>query len=150
MYSGYFGLILISYLLYLFLTKMELFLIILFMLEAFSVILRQYYCIITSSFSVIDNYFFDIFTSYISSINLYSVAFSSIGNNFKCGFYSLLITGLRYRFNYWFILFHFLIFEQELILALLLDLSAVILVYFYIQLLYSYESYINQSLFNNI
>ncbi len=41
MYSGYFGLILISYLLYLFLTKMELFLIILFMLEAFSVIFQS-------------------------------------------------------------------------------------------------------------
>ena len=38
MYSGYFGLILCSYLLYLFLTRMELFLIISFMLESFSII----------------------------------------------------------------------------------------------------------------
>ena len=38
MYSGYFGLILCSYLLYLFLTRMELFLIISFMLEPFSII----------------------------------------------------------------------------------------------------------------
>ncbi len=38
MYSGYFGLILSSYLLYLFLTRMEVFLIILLMLESFSII----------------------------------------------------------------------------------------------------------------
>ena len=38
MYSGYFGLILCSYLLYLFLTRMELFLIISLMLEPFSII----------------------------------------------------------------------------------------------------------------
>ncbi len=38
MYSGYFGLILCSYLLYLFLTRMELFLIVSFMLETFSII----------------------------------------------------------------------------------------------------------------
>ena len=38
MYSGYFGLILCSYLLYLFLTRMEVFLIILLMLESFSII----------------------------------------------------------------------------------------------------------------
>ena len=58
--------------------------------------------------------------SLIPSINLCSVAFSSISNNFECGFYSIIIPSLRYRFNYWLILFHFLIFEQELILALLL------------------------------
>ena len=58
--------------------------------------------------------------SLIFSINLCSVAFSSISNNFECGFYSIIISTLRYRFNYWLILFHFLIFEQELILALLL------------------------------
>ena len=38
MYSGYSGLILVAYLLYLFLTRMELFLIISFMLEPFSII----------------------------------------------------------------------------------------------------------------
>ena len=38
MYSGYSGLILLAYLLYLFLTRMELFLIISFMLESFSII----------------------------------------------------------------------------------------------------------------
>ena len=58
--------------------------------------------------------------SLIPSINLCSVAFSSISNNFKCGFYSIIISLLRYRFNYWPILFHFLISEQESILAPLL------------------------------
>ena len=58
--------------------------------------------------------------SLIPSINLCSVALSSISNNFECGFYSIIISSLRYRFNYWLILFHFLISEQELILALLL------------------------------
>ena len=41
MYSGYFGLIIISYLLYLFLTKMEVFLIISFMLESFSLLFQS-------------------------------------------------------------------------------------------------------------
>jgi len=41
LYSGYFGLILCSYLLYLFLTRMELFLIILFILESFSIIFQS-------------------------------------------------------------------------------------------------------------
>ena len=58
--------------------------------------------------------------SLIPSINLCSVAFSSISNNFECGFYSIIISLLRYRFNYWLILFHFLISEQESILAPLL------------------------------
>ena len=51
---------------------------------------------------------------------LCSVAFSSISINFECGFYSIIISSLRYRFNYWFILFHFPISEQESILAPLL------------------------------
>ena len=58
--------------------------------------------------------------SLIPSINLCSVAFSSISNNFECGFYSIIISSLRYRFNYWLILFHFPISEQESILATLL------------------------------
>lgn len=58
--------------------------------------------------------------SLIPSINLCSVAFSLISNNFECGFYSIIISSLRYRFNYWLILFHFPISEQESILATLL------------------------------
>lgn len=40
--------------------------------------------------------------------------------NFECGFYSLFTSSVRYRLNYWLIIIHFLIFEQELILAVLL------------------------------
>ena len=58
--------------------------------------------------------------SLIPSINLCSVSISSISNNFECGFYSIIISSLKYRFNYWLILFHFPISEQESILALLL------------------------------
>ena len=58
--------------------------------------------------------------SLISSINLCSEAFASISNNFECGFYSIIISSLRYRFNYSLILFHFLLSEQESILAPLL------------------------------
>ena len=54
----------------------------------------------------------------IFSINPY--LFLSISNNFECGFYSIIISSLRYRFNYWFILYHFIISEQELILGLLI------------------------------
>ena len=45
---------------------------------------------------------------------------STISNNFECGFYSIFTSQLRYRFNYWLILFHFILFEQELIIAFLL------------------------------
>ena len=41
LYSGYFGLILCSYLLYLFLTRMEVFLLVLFILESFSIIFQS-------------------------------------------------------------------------------------------------------------
>jgi len=41
-------------------------------------------------------------------------------SNFECGFYSILTTEMRWSFNYFLIIIHFLIFEQELILALLL------------------------------
>nr|YP_010729727.1 Nad3 [Neorotalia gaimardi]WEF49967.1 Nad3 [Neorotalia gaimardi] len=58
--------------------------------------------------------------SLIPSMNLCLVSFSSISNNFECGFYSIICSSLRYRFNYWLILFHFLISEQELIIAPLL------------------------------
>lgn len=56
----------------------------------------------------------------LTNINLCSVVFSSIPNNFKRGFYSIIISSLRYRFNYWLILFHFSISEQESILGILL------------------------------
>ena len=56
----------------------------------------------------------------LTNINLCSVVFSSIPYNFKRGFYSIIISSLRYRFNYWLILFHFSISEQESILGILL------------------------------
>ena len=57
--------------------------------------------------------------SFIFSIRLCGTISSSTSDNFECGFYSILTSSLRYRFNYWMIIIHFLIFEQELILALL-------------------------------
>lgn len=58
--------------------------------------------------------------SLIFSINLSINIFSLISSNFECGFYSIIISSLRYRFNYWLILFHYILFEQELILSLLI------------------------------
>ena len=58
--------------------------------------------------------------SLIPSISLCSVVFSPIPNNFKCGFYSIIISLLRYRFNYRPIPSHSLTSEQESIPALLL------------------------------
>lgn len=58
--------------------------------------------------------------SLIFSINSCGTISSSTSNNFECGFYSIITSSLRYRFNYWMIIIHFLLFEIELILALLL------------------------------
>ena len=58
--------------------------------------------------------------SLIPSLNCCSEAFTWISNNFECGFYSIIISSLRYRFNYYLILFHLLLSEQESILAPLL------------------------------
>ena len=59
------------------------------------------------------------FLSFIFSIRLCGTISSQTSDNFECGFYSILTSSLRYRFNYWMIIIHFLIFEQELILCLL-------------------------------
>ena len=45
---------------------------------------------------------------------------SVFSENFECGFYPILIQMLKYKFNYWIITIHFLIFELELCLLLLL------------------------------
>ena len=94
----------------------------------YSIVYYLFYLIIMVTFYLL-------VLSLIPSINLCSVAFSSISNNFKCGFYSIIIPSLRYRFNYWLILFHFLIFEQELILVRLIFLMNGLL------LMSSYSSY---------
>jgi len=65
---------------------------------------------------------------YYSVMNSLSFLFSIMAvlgvtwcsENFECGFYSILTTEMRFSFNYFLIILHFLIFEQELILALLL------------------------------
>jgi NADH:ubiquinone oxidoreductase subunit 3 (subunit A) len=45
---------------------------------------------------------------------------SSTSDNFECGFYTIVTSSMRYRFNYWMIIFHFLIFELELLMSLFL------------------------------
>jgi NADH:ubiquinone oxidoreductase subunit 3 (subunit A) len=57
--------------------------------------------------------------SFLFSIRLCGTMNALTSDNFKCGFYSILTSSLRYRFNYWMIIIHFVIYEQELILALL-------------------------------
>lgn len=56
--------------------------------------------------------------STIFSISLYNTISSSTTDNFECGFYSILTSSMRYRFNYWMVIFHFLIFELELLMSL--------------------------------
>ena len=58
--------------------------------------------------------------SSIFSISLYNSVSSSTSDNFECGFYSIVSTSMRYRFNYWMVIFHFLIFELELLMSLFL------------------------------
>lgn len=41
-------------------------------------------------------------------------------DNFECGFYSVVTSSMRYRFNYWMVIFHFIIFELELVVSLFL------------------------------
>lgn len=59
------------------------------------------------------------FLSFIFSIKLCGIISSLTSNNFKCGFYSILLSLLKYRFNYWIIIIYFLIFEQELIIVVI-------------------------------
>ena len=48
------------------------------------------------------------------------IHFILLSDNFECGFYPRLLSMLKYKFNYWIITIYFIIFEQELILVLLL------------------------------
>ena len=43
-----------------------------------------------------------------------------LSDNFECGFYPILMSMLKYKLNYWILTIYFIIFEQELILVLLL------------------------------
>ena len=66
-------------------------------------------------------YFLVLFTlSTIFSISLYNTISSSTSDNFECGFYSIVLSLMRYRFNYWMVIFHYLIFELELLMSLFL------------------------------
>ena len=56
--------------------------------------------------------------SAIYSINLFDSIISLTPLNSECGFYSMLISMLKYKFNYWMVTIHFLIHEQELISVL--------------------------------
>ena len=56
----------------------------------------------------------------IFSIMLCGKIVSCTSENFECGFYSITSSLMRYRYNYWMIIIHFIISEQESILSLLL------------------------------
>ena len=56
----------------------------------------------------------------VSSIFSFSNPYILLSDNFECGFYPILLFSLLYRINYWILTIYFLIFEQELILVLLL------------------------------
>ena len=45
---------------------------------------------------------------------------SSVSSSYECGFLPVINSRLRYRFVYWSILVHFILFEQELVIALIL------------------------------
>ncbi len=66
------------------------------------------------------------FLSFIFSIRLCGRLSSLTSDNFECGFYTILTSALRYRFNYWMIIINYCIFEQELILAFLWIISITI------------------------
>ena len=70
---------------------------------------------------VIYTLFYVIFIFILSTIfssNLYNLISSSGSENFECGFYSIIMSSMRYRYNYWIIIFHFLLFELELLISL--------------------------------
>lgn len=45
---------------------------------------------------------------------------NSVSGSYECGFLPVINSRLRYRFVYWSILVHFILFEQELIIAMIL------------------------------
>ena len=74
--------------------------------------------IILSYYIMIHFTLFDLLSMIFSIRSVYGIL-SMTSENFERGSYPLLNTNIRYRFNYWFIIIHFLVFEQELILCLL-------------------------------
>ncbi len=61
--------------------------------------------------------------SILFSISLCGKCISSTSDIFECGFYSFITSSIKYVFNYWMIVFHFLIFEQEMIISLFILFS---------------------------
>jgi NADH:ubiquinone oxidoreductase subunit 3 (subunit A) len=59
-------------------------------------------------------------TSIFSLIDCYTFNIILLSDNFECGFYPILMSLLKYKLNYWILTIYFMIFEQELILVLLL------------------------------
>jgi len=55
--------------------------------------------------------------------NMLKGTMNMISENFECGFYGTWIDRIKYRLNYWLIAFHFLIFELELLLVILIIFS---------------------------
>lgn len=64
-----------------------------------------------------------IIVSMLFSISLCGIINSCTSDLFECGFYSIILTTIKYKFNYWMICFHFMLFEQELIIALIIIFS---------------------------
>ena len=66
---------------------------------------------------------------------------SSTSLNFEGGFYPVLNSVIRYRFNYWMITIHFVLFEIELLLSILYLFSyqtfhsSILLLFLFIMLL---------------
>lgn len=67
--------------------------------------------------------FYSIMLFSVTSIFSFSNPHILLSDNFECGFYPILISMLKYKLNYWILTIYFLIFEQELILVLLLTFS---------------------------
>jgi NADH:ubiquinone oxidoreductase subunit 3 (subunit A) len=79
--------------------------------------------------------------SSIFSMSIIGTLSSSSSDNYECGFYSIMSSSLKYRFNYWLIVLHFVLFEQELFIALMIiygihSLSSIILILLLLILLF--------------
>lgn len=60
------------------------------------------------------------------SINWGTITNISSSIIFECGFISSLVNYIKYKYNYWLIVFHFILFEQEILLLLFLLFSYII------------------------
>ena len=84
---------------------------------------------------------YSIILFFISCIFSFNNPYILLSDNFECGFYPILISIMKYKLNYWILTIIFLIFEQELILVLILifsmkSLNENIILYFLLGLLF--------------